>query len=204
MTVLDVHANIKVKNSVVVVFFIRNQVSPRTACHRTTLDLLQRCPYKSLIESSKKIYIKPISCCVSGSLPESFRSWLPLGTEDAMGEGEIDTSRLTLSVQRGPPTAASSHAHLQIFKDGVNVGEVLAGDRDVTVLGRNSGMSHEVLEHQSISRKHAALVHDGDGSVFAADLGSTHGTYVNGCKIPAGKATKLSNGDVLKFGESTR
>lgn len=119
-------------------------------------------------------------------------------------EPEIDTSQLSLTVHRGPPTAASGHAHLQVIKDGKRAGEVLAGGRDVTVLGRNSKMSHEVLDHQSISRKHAALVHNGDGDVFAADLGSTHGTYVNGCKIPSGTATRLSNGDVLKFGESSR
>lgn len=116
---------------------------------------------------------------------------------------EIDTSKLTLSVPRGPPTAASSHAHLQVFKDGVKVGEILAGGRDVTVLGRDS-RCHEKLDHYSISRKHVALVHNGDGTVFAADLGSTHGTYVNGCKIPTGKAKKLSDRDVLKFGESSR
>eukprot|EP00903_Cladosiphon_okamuranus_P014177 g13174.t1 len=65
-------------------------------------------------------------------------------------------------------------------------------------------MSHEVLEHQSISRRHAALVHNGDGDVFAADLGSTHGTYVNGCKLASKTATRLKDGDVLKFGESSR
>lgn len=119
-------------------------------------------------------------------------------------EPDIDTSSLTLTVQRGPPTAASGHAHLQIVKDRTRLGVVLAGSRDVTILGRNSTMSHEVLEHPSISRRHAALVHNGDGDVFAADLGSTHGTYVNGCKIPSNTASRLSSGDVLKFGESSR
>lgn len=121
-----------------------------------------------------------------------------------MGEQEIDTSQLSLTVQRGPPTAASGHAHLQITRDGARLGEVLAGGRDVTVLGRNSMMSHEVLQHPSISRRHAALVHNGDGDVFAADLGSTHGTYVNGCKLAQKTATRLSDGDVIKLGESSR
>ncbi|CAM9555038.1 unnamed protein product [Ectocarpus sp. 4 AP-2014] len=120
-----------------------------------------------------------------------------------MGE-EIDTSQLSLTVQRGPPTAASGHAHLQIFKDGAALGEVLAGGRDVTVLGRNSKMCHERLDHESISRRHAAFVHNGDGDVFVADLGSTHGTYVNGCKIASKTATRLGDGDVIKFGESSR
>lgn len=118
--------------------------------------------------------------------------------------GEIDTSGLVLTVQRGPPTAASGHAHLEIIKDRVRVGVVLAGGRDVTVLGRNSTMSHGLLDHQSISRRHAALVHNGDGDVFVADLGSTHGTYVNGCKLPAKTAKRLSDGDILMFGESSR
>lgn len=121
-----------------------------------------------------------------------------------MQQAEIDTSSLSLAIQRGPPTAASGFAHLQVIKDCTRVDVVLAGDRDVTVLGRNSNMSHVRLEHPSISRRHAALVHNGDGDVFAADLDSTHGTYVNGCKIPSKSSTKLKDGDVLKFGESTR
>lgn len=117
---------------------------------------------------------------------------------------EIDPSTLALTVQRGPPTAASSHAHLQVYKDRAKLDVIILGGRDVTILGRNSRMSHILLEHGSISRRHAALVHNGDGDVYAVDLGSTHGTYVNGCKLPAKGSSILGTGDVLKFGESSR
>ena len=38
------------------------------------------------------------------------------------------------------------------------------------------GLCDILLEHPTISRKHAALVHHRDGSVHLIDLGSAHGT----------------------------
>ncbi|CAM9989676.1 unnamed protein product, partial [Discosporangium mesarthrocarpum] len=122
-----------------------------------------------------------------------------------MPTDEVDTSALSLGgVDRGSPTPASSFARLDVMKKGQKVESIAAGLRDVTVLGRNSRMAHVLLDHQSISRRHAAIVHNGQGGVFVVDLGSTHGSYLNGVRIPSKGFKKLGEGDILKFGESSR
>jgi FHA domain len=114
----------------------------------------------------------------------------------------IDTSGLPLAT--AAPPAAAAQAALQITKDGVALGSIPL-HREVTVLGRNSGMAHVVLEHQSVSRRHAAITHGESGGVFVIDLGSVHGTFISRTgRIAAKQAVQLQQGDSLKFGESSR
>ena len=60
------------------------------------------------------------------------------------------------------------------------------------------------LDHDSISREHAAVVSSFDGSWFITDHGSRYGTHVNGAKLEAKKYVPLGEGASIKFGESTR
>jgi len=45
-------------------------------------------------------------------------------------------------------------------------------------------------------------LYEKDGKFYVKDLGSTHGTQLNGLRLTAERM--LSNGDVVQFGESTR
>ena len=75
-------------------------------------------------------------------------------------------------------------------------GEVFELSRDVTTVGRGSGVDI-ALDDPSVSRLHAELVRRG-GHVYVADLGlSTNGTRVNG--RPVGRRVLL-DGDVISFG----
>ena len=76
-------------------------------------------------------------------------------------------------------------------------------------------MSNVVLEHQSISRRHAALVwraFEVDGGAQGVqrnltpaliDLGSAHGVAVDGVRIAARVPTPLHAGATVTFGAST-
>ena len=55
-----------------------------------------------------------------------------------------------------------------------------------------------------MSRRHAVLQHKDTGELFIYDLGSTHGTFVNKRIIPKHSYVKLVNGDMIRFGQSTR
>lgn len=55
---------------------------------------------------------------------------------------------------------------------------------------------------QTVSRPHARLFQDGE-KLFVEDLGSTHGTQLNGEEIQGGGARALSPGDCLQLGETT-
>jgi pSer/pThr/pTyr-binding forkhead associated (FHA) protein len=78
------------------------------------------------------------------------------------------------------------------------------GKSPAVVFGRNPDMADIVLEHASISRRHAAVLHDGKGSLYMYDFGSTHGTYVDGQRLIAKDPTPLKEGSRVKFAESSR
>jgi hypothetical protein len=57
------------------------------------------------------------------------------------------------------------------------------------------------LEHPSVSKIHAALVMNREGTLLVADTGSTNGTYINGRRIAYGEARHIADGDVVSFGD---
>ncbi|HEX8473641.1 MAG TPA: FHA domain-containing protein [Pyrinomonadaceae bacterium] len=76
------------------------------------------------------------------------------------------------------------------FKPGgrrMNVGRV--ADNDLT------------LNHGSVSKIHAALLMNREGTLLVADTGSTNGTFVNGRRIAYGESRPIEDGDVIGFGD---
>lgn len=57
------------------------------------------------------------------------------------------------------------------------------------------------LNDASVSKVHAALVMNQEGTLLVADTGSTNGTYVNGRRIAYGEARHIDEGDVVGFGD---
>ncbi|HYY41608.1 MAG TPA: FHA domain-containing protein [Pyrinomonadaceae bacterium] len=57
------------------------------------------------------------------------------------------------------------------------------------------------LEHQSVSKIHAALLLNREGTLLVSDTGSTNGTYINGRRIAYGEARQIEDGDVVSFGD---
>jgi hypothetical protein len=77
-----------------------------------------------------------------------------------------------------------------VFKPGgkrMNVGRV--ADNDVC------------LNDDSVSKIHATLVMNQQGTLLVADTGSTNGTYINGRRIAYGEARHIEDGDVVGFGD---
>jgi pSer/pThr/pTyr-binding forkhead associated (FHA) protein len=58
------------------------------------------------------------------------------------------------------------------------------------------------LSHATSSRQHAALCHHNDGRVFLIDLGSSHGTFLDGSQLPPNKPVVLKSGSSIKFGQA--
>jgi hypothetical protein len=69
----------------------------------------------------------------------------------------------------------------------INVGRV--SDNDLCV------------NDQSVSKIHASLVMNQQGTLLVADTGSTNGTYINGRRISYGEARQIEDGDVVGFGD---
>jgi len=57
------------------------------------------------------------------------------------------------------------------------------------------------LNHTSVSKIHAALKMDPQGTLLVADTGSTNGTHINGQRIPYGEARPITDGDLVAFGD---
>src|SRR5947209_7571421 len=73
------------------------------------------------------------------------------------------------------------------------------GGRRINV-GRVTGNELQ-LEHASVSKVHAALVMNREGTLLVADTGSTNGTFINGRRISYGEARHIEDGDVVSFGD---
>jgi FHA domain len=57
------------------------------------------------------------------------------------------------------------------------------------------------LNDASVSKIHAALAMNQQGTLMVADTGSTNGTYINGRRITYGEARQIDDGDVVGFGD---
>ncbi|EQC27029.1 hypothetical protein SDRG_15143 [Saprolegnia diclina VS20] len=93
---------------------------------------------------------------------------------------------------------------LEVIKSGVILDTVALDAKPFFVVGRMEPLCDLVLQHPSVSRTHAALQFNADGTLFVVDLKSTHGTHVNKQRLPPSEYTQLYVGDVVVFGESTR
>ena len=96
-------------------------------------------------------------------------------------------------------------AHLQVSKDGEKLDPIkLGGPGTDVVLGRNSKMSDILLEHPSISRRHAAILREASGQLVLVDLASKAGVSLNGRRIPPSVGVPLAEGSEITFGGSSR
>ena len=68
-----------------------------------------------------------------------------------------------------------------------------------TTIGR-SGESGFQVDDNTVSRRHASVAVDTEGSVQITDEGSSNGTFVNGEPIAAHRPIKLEDGDRIQLG----
>jgi hypothetical protein len=105
----------------------------------------------------------------------------------------------------GPPTR---RLELVCTKEGAEMGATDISRERAYIFGRNpegAPCGAVTLDHDSISRRHAALVHDGlQKKVQLVDLGSRHGTKLDGRPLAPRKYYELAEGAVVQFGASTR
>lgn len=117
--------------------------------------------------------------------------------EDNVCEEETVPPQMIPSWARAPRLI---EFELVILKDGHQIDSSFV-DKAVSVIGREAGCDY-VMEHPSISRRHAAIISDGVDGVYAVDLNSTYGTTVDGVRLT--EMTRLSENKTLRFGQSSR
>ncbi|KAJ0568743.1 putative transcription factor interactor and regulator FHA-SMAD family [Helianthus annuus] len=93
--------------------------------------------------------------------------------------------------------------YLDVLKDG-EVLDRIHLDKRRHIFGRQLHTCDFVLDHQSVSRQHAAVVPHKNGSVYVIDLGSAHGTFVANERLTKDSPVELEVGQSLRFAASTR
>ncbi|KAK7246032.1 hypothetical protein RIF29_40889 [Crotalaria pallida] len=93
--------------------------------------------------------------------------------------------------------------YLEVLKDG-QVLDRINLDRRRNLFGRQVQTCDFVLDHQSVSRQHAAVVPHKNGSIYVIDLGSAHGTFVANERLIKDSPVELEVGQSLRFAASTR
>lgn len=93
--------------------------------------------------------------------------------------------------------------YLEVLKDG-EVLDRINLDKRKHIFGRQFHTCDYVLDHQSVSRQHAAVVPHKNGSVYVIDLGSAHGTFVANERLTKDSPVELEAGQSLRFAASTR
>ncbi|CAM0910526.1 unnamed protein product [Alopecurus aequalis] len=93
--------------------------------------------------------------------------------------------------------------YLEVLKDGDAIDRINL-DKKRHIFGRQVPACEFVLDHQSVSRQHAAVVPHKNGSVYVIDLGSVHGTFVANERLTKDSPVELEVGQSLRFAASTR
>jgi FHA domain/zinc-ribbon domain len=83
-----------------------------------------------------------------------------------------------------------------VVKRGPNIGSRFALDADIVKAGRHP-QSHIFLDDITVSRRHAEVIREPDGSYTVRDAGSLNGTYLNRERV---ESAKLKDGDELQIG----
>ncbi|GAB4207445.1 MAG: hypothetical protein OHK0022_35670 [Roseiflexaceae bacterium] len=98
----------------------------------------------------------------------------------------------------GPPVVAGWGALLVVGGPVMPMRFTLAAAE--TVLGRSPDCTIAISGDETISRRHALVRNDGS-QVTLEDLGSSHGTYLNGQRIVG--RTPVRRGDVMQIGQTS-
>jgi ABC transport system ATP-binding/permease protein len=121
----------------------------------------------------------------------------PLPEAAAIISQSPTTSRPPDTLHLQPEAEPAAHPRLQLVLDQYAVEDhVLEGVR--MGLGRLAGPGRISINDPSISERHAELVLAKDGRAILRDLGSLHGTFVNGEPI---KESSLQEGDLIQLGK---
>ncbi len=121
----------------------------------------------------------------------------------AADEAKLRSQELgAVSIPKASPTLHDINISASILIEAGQRNVVLAfkpGGRRLSV-GRGRDCDLE-LSDGSVSKIHAALMLNREGTLLVADTGSTNGTFINGRRISYGEARQLEDGDVVGFGD---
>jgi len=146
-----------------------------------------------------------------GELLESLEALVETGVArvaPGMGFQTASTERRPASGRSVPPPAMLAPQSLLV--------RLVRAPHVVVALGKRPGAgsafservgvgrarnSDVVLRHASVSKFHAWFTRDEENQYFVTDASSRNGTWRNGSPLTGGQGARVSNGDLLRFGD---
>src|SRR6476620_5910935 len=123
--------------------------------------------------------------------------------DDNGHEAEVNVTIPGMRIEEELLSGGTNTAPVAVVAKFAVTGRSLSKTLHLTVGQRISvGRTKEnglTIEDASVSKIHASLVLNADNQLVVADIGSTNGTFINGVRIPYGKALVLS-ADSVMFG----
>ena len=128
------------------------------------------------------------------------------GTEDADSSGKkVSCEETSVNEEVAPEEnfeeniskQETSYSYPQIIN--TTTGEVYEITNSHFDIGKANDMECTLQEHY-ISRRHALITTE-KNTYYISDLGSTNGTFLNGCRLQRGERQKLSDGDIIKLAD---
>lgn len=124
-----------------------------------------------------------------------------------MVEGAIATIATTVKTVTEPffldkskgPSNKEAKAYLVVL-EGEETGRTIPLTSEHVRLGRDPSLVNVVFNNKTVSRLHARISQEPDGSLHIYDEGSTSGTYVNYEQVPMG-GQQLFEGDIINLGQ---
>ncbi|GIU81690.1 MAG: FHA domain-containing protein [Acidobacteria bacterium] len=84
-------------------------------------------------------------------------------------------------------------------KEEKKISEIELKENSRITIGRTDS-NDLVIKDATVSKIHASLSLSSDGQLMICDLGSSNGTFLNGKRIPDGKAVSISESDDIRLG----
>jgi hypothetical protein len=100
----------------------------------------------------------------------------------------------------GAPKNVTVHARINVGKDSEESTIFFKPGGKRLSVGRATDCDLS-LPHPSVSKIHAAILMNREGTLLVSDTGSVNGTFINGRRINYGEARQLEDGDVVGFGD---
>jgi len=101
-------------------------------------------------------------------------------------------------------TVQCQMARLKVYREEDHMSTIDLSVKTGYLVGRQKIVCDIVVDHVSMSRKHAAMIHHSDGRVFLIDLGSMQGSWVDGAQLEPNVPHELKNGTSIVFGAAPR
>ncbi len=96
------------------------------------------------------------------------------------------------------PTSTGEACLVLLHPPGPDIGRRTGLAKSLYIVGRDTD-ADLVISRSAVSRHHAQLLREADGSWWAVDLGSTNGTFVNEQRV---QRQPLADGDQVRFGDA--